>query len=60
MRGEEHKIEIEEVDAVGAAAARPRRRREFERKRDYLAGFLAARRSRSPSRAARAASCRQR
>lgn len=39
MMGEEQKIEIEEVDAVDT----PRRARvtpDFERKRDYLAGFL--------------------
>ena len=37
---EEGKIEIEEVDSV-AAPARARVTPDFERKRDYLAGFLA-------------------
>jgi FeS assembly SUF system protein len=37
---EESRIEIEEVDSV-AAPARARITPEFERKRDYLAGFLA-------------------
>ena len=37
---DERKIEIEEVDAVDAPA-RARVNPEFERKRDYLAGFLA-------------------
>ena len=37
---EETKIEIEQVDAV-EAPARARVTPEFERKRDYLAGFLA-------------------
>ena len=40
MMGEEKKIEIEEVDAVDAPP-RARVTPEFERKRDYLAGFLA-------------------
>ena len=38
--GEEKKIEIEEVDAVDTPP-RARVTPEFERKRDYLAGFLA-------------------
>ncbi|HEY0598232.1 SUF system Fe-S cluster assembly protein [Sphingopyxis sp.] len=38
--GEEKKIEVEEVDGVGAPP-RARVTPEFERKRDYLAGFLA-------------------
>jgi len=38
--GEEKKIEIEEVDGVDAPP-RARVTPEFERKRDYLAGFLA-------------------
>ena len=38
--GEEKKIEIEEVDAVDSPP-RARVTPEFERKRDYLAGFLA-------------------
>ena len=38
--GEEKKIEIEEVDSVDAPP-RARVTPEFERKRDYLAGFLA-------------------
>ena len=46
---EERKIEIEEVDAVDPAAARPRHRREFERKRDYLAGFLAGEKPDEPN-----------
>jgi FeS assembly SUF system protein len=37
--GEEKKIEVEEVDAV-EAPPRARVTPEFERKRDYLAGFL--------------------
>ena len=37
---ENAKIEIEEVDSV-AAPPRARVTPEFERKRDYLAGFLA-------------------
>ena len=41
MMGEEKKIEIEEVDAV-ATPPRARLTPEVERKRDYLAGFLAA------------------
>jgi len=40
MMGEEQKIEIEEVEAV-AVPPRARLTPEFERKRDYLAGFLA-------------------
>ena len=40
MMGEEKKIEIEEVDAVDTPP-RARVTPEFERKRDYLAGFLA-------------------
>ena len=39
--GEEKKIEIEEVDAV-ATPPRARLTPDFERKRDYLAGFLSA------------------
>ena len=38
--GEEKKIEMEEVDGVGTPP-RARVTPEFERKRDYLAGFLA-------------------
>jgi hypothetical protein len=38
--GEEKKIEVEEVDGVDAPP-RARVTPEFERKRDYLAGFLA-------------------
>ena len=44
---EERKIETEQVDAVDAAAARPRDAETFERKRDYLAGFLAGEKPRS-------------
>ena len=40
MMGEEKKIEIEQVDAVDSPP-RARVTPEFERKRDYLAGFLA-------------------
>ena len=40
MMGEEQKIEIEEVDAVDTPP-RARVTPDFERKRDYLAGFLA-------------------
>jgi FeS assembly SUF system protein len=40
MMGEEKKIEIEEVEGVDAPA-RARVTPEFERKRDYLTGFLA-------------------
>ena len=39
--GEEQKIEIDEVDAV-ATPPRARVTPDFERKRDYLSGFLAA------------------
>ena len=39
MMGEEKKIEIEEVEAVGTPP-RARVTPEFERKRDYLTGFL--------------------
>ena len=49
---EERKIETEEVDAVDSAAARPRHRHEFERKRDYLAGFLAGEKRAKSRRAA--------
>jgi FeS assembly SUF system protein len=42
--GEEKKIEIEEVDGVDAPP-RARVTPEFERKRDYLAGFLAEKKS---------------
>ena len=41
---ENSKIEVEEVDAVDAPA-RARVTPEFERKRDYLAGFLAEKKS---------------
>ena len=41
MMGEEKKIETEEVEAVATPPrARVERRGDFERKRDYLAGFL--------------------
>jgi FeS assembly SUF system protein len=40
MMGEEKKIEVEQVDAVGTPP-RARVTAGFERKRDYLAGFLA-------------------
>ena len=40
IMGEEKKIEVEEVDGVGSPP-RARVTPEFERKRDYLAGFLA-------------------
>jgi FeS assembly SUF system protein len=40
MMGEEKKIQVEEVDGV-EAPPRARVTEEFERKRDYLAGFLA-------------------
>jgi FeS assembly SUF system protein len=40
MMGEERKIEVEEVEAV-ASPPRARLTPEVERKRDYLAGFLA-------------------
>jgi len=39
MMGEEKKLEVEEVDGVGTPP-RARVTPEFERKRDYLAGFL--------------------
>ena len=44
---EERKIETEEVEAVDIAAARPRDAETFERKRDYLAGFLAGEKARA-------------
>jgi FeS assembly SUF system protein len=40
MMGEEKKIQVEEVDGV-EAPPRARVTEDFERKRDYLAGFLA-------------------
>ena len=40
MMGEEQKIEVEQVDGV-ATPPRARVTPDFERKRDYLAGFLA-------------------
>ena len=46
--------------AVDTAAARPRHAAEFERKRDYLAGFLAEREAGAEPTAAPAASCRKR
>ena len=55
---EERKIETEEVDAV-APPPRARVTPEFERKRDYLAGFLAGEKPRCRG-AARAANCRRR
>ena len=45
---DERKIEIEEVDAVDAPA-RARVNPEFERKRDYLAGFLAEQKPPEPA-----------
>jgi FeS assembly SUF system protein len=44
----EHKIETEEVDAV-SAPPRGRVTPEFERKRDYLAGFLAGEKAEEPN-----------
>ena len=44
---EERKIETEEVDAV-APPPRARVTPEFERKRDYLAGFLAGEKPEEP------------
>ena len=53
-----HKIEIEEVDAVDTPP-RARLTPEVERKRDYLAGFLAAEKP-APDVAGPGAICRRR
>ena len=60
---EERKIAVEEVDAVEAppkARVERRRRETFERKRDYLEGFLAQKPAADDARRARAARCTRR
>jgi FeS assembly SUF system protein len=47
MMGEEKKIEVEQVDSV-ETPPRARVTSEFERKRDYLAGFLAEKKPEVP------------
>ena len=48
MMNEERKIETEEVEAV-TPPPRARVTPEFERKRDYLAGFLAGEKATKPA-----------